>query len=219
MQLREVEDPPIQKLLKGGGHVQKAGQVRPLLPHKRLGLVPNILNRVLVRVVWRKPQTGDRPLLLGLPGVHRRQIVSHRCCFVVAGIVPDNGQLRIWVAQAQVEQKVGRRQGIRHAIGYQMRGTGDEIDRAIIRLPFADVADGQRDPRIARPPDVAAGIAPQHEAFVGKEHDPLPAHNLVPVLRDIRGYLGMSGCHEGGVFLGLVAWVCFQLSPAACRRS
>lgn len=219
MQLREVEDPPIQKLLKRGGHVQKAGQVRPLLPHTRLGLVPDILNRVLAWVVRRKPQTGDWPLLLGLPGVHLRQIVPHRCRFVVAGIVPDDGHLRTRVVQAQVEQKVGRRQGIRHAIGHPMHGAGDEIDRAIIRLPLADVAHRQRDPRIAWPPDVAAGIAPQHEAFVGKEHDPLPAHDLVPVRRDRRGYLALSGCHEGGVFLGLVAWVFFQLSPAACRRS
>ncbi len=35
MQLREVEDLPIQKLLKGGCQVQKAGQVRLLLPDKR----------------------------------------------------------------------------------------------------------------------------------------------------------------------------------------
>jgi transposase InsO family protein len=43
MQLRKIERSTRQKLLKHRRHIQKARQVRPLLPHPRFGLVPTYI--------------------------------------------------------------------------------------------------------------------------------------------------------------------------------
>lgn len=125
MQLRKIKHPPRQKLFKRGHHVLKAGQVRPLLPDKRLGLVPDILNRILTGIVGGKPQTGDRPVGLRHPGVHLSEIRPHRRRCVVTGIVPDDGQFGVGEAQLQVEQKVDGGERISGGIGHQMGHTTD----------------------------------------------------------------------------------------------
>ncbi len=42
MQFRKIERPISQNLFKRIDHVQKAGQVHPLLPYTRFGLIPGI---------------------------------------------------------------------------------------------------------------------------------------------------------------------------------
>lgn len=90
MQLRKIEHLTSQKLLKRGGYIQKAGHLRPLLPHTRLRLIPDVFYRVLAGVMWGNPATGDRPVLFGHSNVHLGEIRPDRPRFVVAGIVPDD---------------------------------------------------------------------------------------------------------------------------------
>jgi len=219
MQLRKIEHPTRQKLLKRRRHILKARQVRPLLPHPRLRLVPNILNRVLARVVRRKPKTRDRPVLLRPVGVHLRKIVAYRACFVVTGIVPDDGQLRMGKAPLQVAQKVRRRQRIGSVIRHIMGHTADHIHRTIIRLAHPHVADWYIDALVAWAPNISTRIAPTHEAFIDKEYYPLAPRNLLLMGVYIRFYFIPTLGDQDIVFLGFVAWDFFQLSPASCRRS
>ena len=160
MQFRKTEHPINQKLLKRGHHVRKTGQVRPLLPDKCLGLILDILNCVLARVVWSKPATGDQPIVLRHPGVHLRKIVPHRRRFVVAGIIPDNRQLAVGKPQVQIQQEVSGGQCIGGFAGHQMGDPRHHIHGPIVCLSGTHVTHGYRHTFVAFAPHIPAGIAP-----------------------------------------------------------
>lgn len=219
MQFRKVEHATRQELLKRRRHIQKTRQVCPLLPDKRLDLVPAVLNRVLARVVWCKPQTCDRPVCFGHSSVYRGEIRPHRCCCVMTGIVPDDCQFGVRKAQLPIKQEIGGGQRIGGSIRHEMSGPRDRIHGTIVRLPCPTRMHGQRDALAPFAPHIPTRITPQHKALIHEQHHLFPVGDLLLMGRHIRGQFCLAFGDQGCVFLGLVAWVFFQLKPAACRRS